>query len=117
MPNREQRRAAAKNNDDQSIIITVDAVKYRFDPGQMTSAIERELWTQAGLTEAGILGAFQRREFAPFMIAGLVFLARRSRGDQITYDEIEGSISYNSEIELDFGDSDEDEAPEVSAAD
>lgn len=118
MPNREQRRAA-KDDENTVITITVDAVEYVFDPMNVTSAIERELWVAAGLTQTGILGAFARREFAPFMIAGLVFLARRSRGDRVTYEAIEESITIGSEIDInmDGDDATESEAPEVPAAD
>ena len=100
----------------------VDGVPYVFELSEVSSALEFELFRQtgSGLTLTQI---FEAMESGPgsFHLAALVFLARRSRGDEITFDEIAGAMGFGSAIEVEVDDGAESEPgdgdrPEVTAA-
>lgn len=100
--------------------ITVAGVPYvlRFD--DLNHKVETELYKASGLTVPEILVAGQRGATAPFMIAALVFVARRLAGDNVTYDEVADAISYDT-LSSDFAvrevTVETDSAPEALAAD
>ena len=112
MPNR---------NDERPMRITVAGVAYTLTIGELTHEIELELYKASGLTVPEIVNASERGSGAPFMIAALVFLARRQAGDRITYDEVAQAINYRTlrdDFDLQVVDADEtSSAPEAPAAD
>lgn len=96
--------------------ITVDGEAYLFDDSEITSAMERELYLQSGLTVAGVGQGLSGGQGATFMIAALVFLARRAAGDTVKYLDVEAAITNDSDV--DVKDCDEvGDAPEAPAAD
>jgi hypothetical protein len=104
---------------DPALSITVDGVAYRFAFSDLTNEIELELFRQSGLTIPQIFAAIEAGSFAPFMVAALVFLARRVEGDRITYAEVSSAITYSSEMDLAEIPVDDvtGDAPEALAAD
>lgn len=126
MANRANRRSQKKSNDATVIEITVDGEKYLFDTSTITYPVELELFNATKLTMTAIFSAIEDENIAPFMIAGLVFLSRRSTGEKVRFSAIAEAIDYESEIEVRIiGDSDEDDqddeagekVPEGRAAD
>lgn len=81
-----------------------------------------ELWQQSGqgLTLSSIGEALASGSPALFHVAAVVFLARRARGDQVTFAEVSGAITFGSEVDFDT-DTDTDDGsggpPEPPAAD
>ena len=68
----------------------VDGVTYAVDRDEITPNVERELFTQSGLTvskavEAVVGGAL-------FGLAALIFLARRQAGEAVAYQSIEADL-------------------------
>lgn len=98
--------------------ITVDGDAYLFDLDELKSDHELDLFNASRLTIAGIFAAIDSGNTAPFMLAALVYLARRQAGERVTYPEIRDAITYGSEIELDVVDAADPEAasPEAPAA-
>ncbi len=95
--------SAARKKKDASFTIAfkVDGVNYVVERDQLTSRIELELFKQSGLTFAEAMGALERTGTPiPFAIACLIFLARRSRGEQVTYDVILDGLSYEMDLEV-----------------
>lgn len=74
----------------QSVAFRVEGVDYVFDAGKMTGVLERELYAATKLTMMSLLDAAQAG--AMFAIAGLMFLARRQRGDRVQYATIENDL-------------------------
>lgn len=117
MPNRETRRAG-KLGDVPRLRITVDAVPYLFDMRELSSEHELDLFNASGLTIARIGPSLEAGAVAPFMVAALVYLARRQAGEKVPYAAVSEAIGYGSEIEVEVLDEDaEDAAPEAPAAD
>lgn len=122
MGNRQTRRNQKKNDSAAVIDITVDGETYRFDTSTITYPVELELFNATKLTMTAIFSALEEENVAPFMIAALVFLARRAAGEKIRFAAIADDIDYESEIGVKIvGDDEDDEAgdnpPEGQAAD
>lgn len=117
MPPRSERRRQKKDGDQAVMIIKVDGESYRFDSSEVTSAMDRELFLQSKLTLALVVTAMADGTVSPFMVAALIFLARRSAGETVTYDEIEQAIGFATEIDVEIPDDEDDAAPEAPAAD
>jgi len=79
-------------SDDITIAMTVDGVVYHLNPRELDHITERALFAEAGLTLPQLMTAMSGGSGAPFMLAALVFLARRQRGDRVTYDEVASAI-------------------------
>lgn len=120
MPPRSTRRKQAKTGDGRvAVEIIIDGESYMFDTSVITHRHELALWNQARLTYAEVFQALGNDKPGLFLLAGLVFLAQISHGDQVRYDDVAESITVSSEIDvkiLDDTDA-ETEAPEVPAAD
>jgi hypothetical protein len=82
--------------------ITVDGEPYIYDPDDVSWEHEAELYQAVKLTKNDIGAAFANKSFAPFLIAGLVFLGRRADGDAVTYKQVADAITYDSEIEIEI---------------
>lgn len=118
MPPRSARRAQKKTGDNIAMTITVDGEPYVFDTSDITSAIDRELYLQSRLTMAGVFSGMDSGNVSPFFIAALVFLARRTAGEKVTYTQVEEAIGFDSEIDVKIHDGDEvADGPEAPAAD
>lgn len=90
----------------------VDGVVYVVDRDEITPRIERELFTQTGLTvqkavEAVVGGA-------SFGLAALMFLARRQAGETVAYQPIEddlwAAMKASDEFDIDLIVGDEEDA-------
>lgn len=102
MPNRAQRRSAKSTKTDNVVIaVTVDGETYRYDRDETDWRTEAELMQAIGLTPMNLIAKLGQGNYAPFMVAGVVFLARRSQGDPVTFEQIAESISYDAEVEFD----------------
>lgn len=95
---------------DLTMVLKVDGVQYPFRLSDVTAAIELELYQQSGGLKLTQVIADVQEAPAGFHIAALVFLARRGAGDQVTFDEVAGSMGLASDIEVDLGG--DDDAPE-----
>lgn len=117
MPTRETRRAS--KDDGARMTISVDGESYSFDSNEVDYKAELDLFNASKLTMASIFTAMSAGSFAPFMIAAIVFLARRSAGEKaVTFDEIAESIDYASEIDVHVeSESEAAELPEGPAVD
>lgn len=104
--------ARKAKSDGFTIAFKIDGVNYIVERDQLTPRIELELFKQSGLTFAEAMGALERSGApVPFAIACLIFLARRARGEQVTYSEILDGLSY--EMDLEIIDETEAAAPEA----
>lgn len=83
-PPKLQKRGDAKRT------FRVDGVVYVLDAADLTPRIERELYTQAGVTPAQAFEALMHG--ARFGIAAVMFLARRQAGDTVAYQAIEDGL-------------------------
>lgn len=114
-----------KNRTDDDVLRwELDGVTYRLDPKDMTARREMALAraTDGLLTSVGQIMAELQKAPATYHIAALTFLARLASGERdVSFDEIADSISYVTDIDLEFARADSDAAgsgpPEASAAD
>lgn len=106
---------APKADNDLTMTLKVDGVSYPFRLSDVTAAVELELYQQSGGLKLTQVIADVQEAPAGFHIAALVFLARRGAGDQVTFDEVAGSMGLSSEIEVDLGG--EDDSPEALGVD
>lgn len=96
----------------------VDGVAYVFDQ-DITPRMERELFQAIGISPQAALSAMNQGAF--FGVCALVWLARRQRGDKITYQAVEDDLTAarkasgdEFDLELILGDAEEVSAgPEV----
>ena len=108
----------SKASDPKQVAMTVkvDGVPYRFELSEITAKLELDLYNQSG----GLRLSKVLQEIADgptgFHIAAIVYLARRARGDQITFDEVAGHMGIGSEIEVVMDDEIDGELPEAFAA-
>ena len=94
-----------------SMTIKVDGVAYPFNLSDVTASIELELYQQTnGLRLTQVISEIATAP-AGFHIAALVFLARRSRGDQVTFAEVADHMGLASDLEVVMDD--DDAAPEA----
>lgn len=96
MPPVEPKKSAAA---DLSMTMIVDGVSYKFALTDISASMELELYQQAGLILTKVVQEVAESP-AGFHIAALVFLSRRSRGEQITFAEVADAMGLASEIEL-----------------
>lgn len=118
MPPNEYRKT--EQSADLSMTIKVDGVAYPFNLSDVTASIELELYQQTGgLRLTQVISEIATAP-AGFHVAALVFLARRSRGDQVTFTEVADHMGLASDLEVIMDDEDDtSEAgghPEVRAA-
>ena len=102
---------------DITIALTVDGVVYHLNPRELDHTTERALFAESGLTLPQLMTAMSGGSGAPFMLAALVFLARRQRGDRVTYDEVASAIGYDTEVDVVLDAGGEGSAPEAPGAD
>ena len=118
MPPREVRRSGAAS--DISMTIIVDGVKYPFDLSNITARMELDLYQQSG----GLRLTKVMEELADgatgFHVAAMVFLARLSEGDDVTFDDVATHMGLASDIEVNVNDEDTEtedaDRPEALAA-
>jgi|GEM_PF-4335681 len=111
MPPRDLRRSGAT---DIVMTITVDGVPYRFDLSNITAKMELDLYQQSGgLRLTKVMEELQDGATG-FHIAAMVYLARRSEGDDITFDEVAEHMGIASEVDVHVeGEDDDDDTPEA----
>lgn len=103
---------AKTETNDMSMTLKVDGVSYPFRLSDVSASIELELYQQTnGLRLTQVISEIQSAP-AGFHIAALVFLARRSAGDQVTFSEVADHMGLASNIEVELG-TDEDDHPEA----
>lgn len=102
---------------DIAMTLTVDGVAYHLNPRELDHTTERALFAESGLTLPQLMTAMSGGSGAPFMLAALVFLARRQRGDRVTYDEVASAIGYDTEVDVVLDAGGEGSAPEAPGAD
>jgi len=120
MPNRSTRRAPKKDGDDIALEVTVDGEKYVFRPAEVTTAEDRQLTIQTGgLSLAMLSDALNTGTASLFHVAAIVFLCRIHEGDLVRYQQIEETITLQSDVNMRVLDgSDESvDLPEAPAAD
>ncbi len=123
MPARSRNKIKKKSESTGGLDIIVDGETYRYDPDLISWEQELELFQATRLSRTDIFAAFATNTWAPVLIAGIVFLARRSNGERVTFKQVADAIDYTSEIDVKIlGQSDDDvidvEAlPEGPAAD
>jgi hypothetical protein len=101
MPNRAQRRSAKSTKTDNVVVsVTVNGESYSYDRDETDWRTEAELMQAIGLTPMNLIAKLGQGNYAPFMVAGIVFLARRAQGDPVTFDQIADAIDYAAEIEF-----------------
>lgn len=89
-PSLTDRRKAAQANSADVVRFRLEGVDYALDRSELSPALERELYQQAGLTPQACLQALSQG--ATFGLAALVFLARRQGGERVTYLQIESAL-------------------------
>jgi hypothetical protein len=88
-----------KSANDFTMTLMVDGNRYPFSMSDISARMELELYRQSGLVLTKVIQEVSESP-AGFHIAALVFLARISRGDEITFDEVADSMGLASEIEV-----------------
>ena len=95
------------------VIITIDGKKYRYRPGSVTSKIARRVRQHTG---SGLINALTAMTETPDidMLATICYAAAlQTDFDTANLDEIDDSLSYDAEIEIEFPDNDDDDDPEA----
>jgi hypothetical protein len=114
-----RRTAGSKPKADQSrgMQIEFDGQTYVVRQSDMTGQDARALRQEVGMSFAGLLTQMQADPDID-LIAAFIWLARRIKGDVITYDAILDSIGYESDIDVKLEDKRtaaavEDDSPEA----
>jgi hypothetical protein len=112
-----RRTAGAKAKDTSpGMQIEFDGQTYVVRQSDMTGQDTRALRQEVGLSFAGLLKQMQTDPDID-LIAAFIWLARRIKGDTVTYDSILDSIGYESEIDVKLEDKRkppaEDDSPEA----
>ncbi len=96
-----RRTAGSKPKADQSpgMQIEFDGQTYVVRQSDMTGQDARALRQEVGMSFAGLLKQMQADPDID-LIAAFIWLARRIKGDTVTYDSILDSISYESAIDV-----------------
>lgn len=89
------RRAAA---DEVTLTVNLDGEAYVFRPNDTTAKMAGELRRECGMSVNKIM-ALAADDPDLDVIAAVVFLARRQRGEKVTYDEVASAITYGSELD------------------
>lgn len=109
----------AKNKPRNVLRFRCDGVEYALDRDDLTPRLERELFTQAGVTPQQAFQAFAGG--ATFGVAAVLWLARRQAGEAVAYQVVEdglwAAIKRSGEDEFDLAlltdDEEGDPAPEA----
>jgi hypothetical protein len=114
MPPRAQRRRQQRTGEDRAQVrLTIDGEEYLFDTAQVSHRHELALWQQARLTMLECFKALGDEKPALFLIAAIVYLARVSNGEKVTYDEVAEALTLSSDIDVHIvGDDDEEDDDE-----
>ena len=98
----------ADNAETPVMVITVDGIEYRLDVTDCKHTDEQDLYRACKMTIPGIVNAVQDGQVALFMVAALVFMARRQAGDKTAnYDEIASAITYGTDIDIEVDNGDD----------
>lgn len=94
-------RAAAKAAAEArpKFVVTIDDATYELLTDEITDDMEMELWHQAHLTVSEIFAA---QIWPRFMVASIVFLARRCSGELVLWRTVLESIPRDATITRDF---------------
>jgi hypothetical protein len=94
-----------------TMTIKVDGVAYRFDMRDVSAKMELDLYNESGGLR--LLKVMEEVQDGPtgFHIAAIIYLARKARGEQVTFDEVASHMGLGSEIEVLVGDETEIEQP------
>ena len=89
-----------KKPDELTVSFKVDGVLYVVRKSDLSPRIEMEL--PAGKSFAAAINTLREAAGAPvpWALAVLMFLSRRAQGEQVTFDQILDTVSYDMEIEL-----------------
>lgn len=105
---------------DNQVKFRVDGVHYTLDQDEITPRLERELWLAIGITPQSALSSMSQGAF--FGVCAMTWLARRQRGDKITYQAIEDDLhkarklagdDFDLELIIEDGPVEEDDAPQL----
>ena len=115
MPPQSRAKAASA----EQITITIDGTAYHLDLLGSSTVDRLELFRQSKLTLPQIVEALSNEQFETFFLAALVFLARRQMNQPATFLAIADAITWEPEIEIQFGEGDDDlpKEPETSTDD
>ena len=97
-----------------SLYFKVNGVEYRYYRGRRTGRDERDLYLQSGLGFADVVNNIAKGE--RWALAGLMFMARRQAGEDVSYSDIESELYGSEEVVLDFADDPNGQVPTVGAA-
>jgi hypothetical protein len=89
------RRAEAEA---MTITIKVDGAVYTVRPGEVTANLVGQLRRVTGFSLQGLMAAAGEDPDLD-VIAALVWMARRQAGENVNYEKVADSISYESDIE------------------
>jgi hypothetical protein len=92
-----------KNGGPPRIEITVDNETYVVRQDEVTALDASQLRRATGYSFSGLMQAAQTDADID-VIAAFVWLARRQRGEKITFEKVAASITFNSEVELEEND-------------
>ncbi len=102
-PGGTRREEAAK----ASVTITVDGVAHTFRPVEVSANMIGQLRRATGMSLAECMEAAQKSPDLD-VLAAMVWLARRQAGEAITYDEVADALTYDTELEVDDAEPEED---------
>lgn len=102
----EEKRDAAL---DEGLRLTIDGQEYVVRAGDLTALDSRELRRQVGMSFTGLMSAFQSDPDID-LIAAVVWLARRIKGEVVTYEAVAGDMGYDVLDTIEFAEADAEEA-------
>jgi hypothetical protein len=111
-PVRSRRRNAAASSGGAVIALRIDGSVHTVHVGELCALDAKDLRRQSGLSLAATLKAAQEDPDLD-VVAALVWLARRQRGEDVTFDDVAGELGYDAVIEAAEPEKAEDILPEA----
>lgn len=94
------------------VAISIDGAKVVLDPSVVSSMVEMELHRVTGETLTSLIRQLESGDVSLYAITCLAFLARRSAGENVLFDEFARSVTYGSVVDIEMiDDSNEGDFP------
>lgn len=95
-------RPRSAQNTGVTVTIKLDGTSYVLRPNEISALDAAALRRECGMSVRGLLNAANDDPDLD-VLAGLVWLARRQAGEEVTYTDVAQGITYDSDLDVDEG--------------